>query len=537
MNDTRLAAKRELARRKLARERFLDFERYVYKGYPWWARHLRLLASYLEDVERYVATEGAEGIGRLMVFMPPRHWKSTTTSVLFPAWVLGKNPDLRIGITSYNAALAKGFSRRGRNHLMEDSYRALFGDRAASEVDVVEVSDDTRSVEEWNVAGTRGGVAATGVGGGLTGRGFNLLIVDDPHKDRADAESVTRRELVWSWWTSTARTRIEKGGAVIVIQTRWHSEDLSGKLIKQMIEDPEADQWTILCLPALAEEWAQAVEAMEVERALKDGWFMGVDPLDRQPGEVLCERMFDMDYFRPIRANSGYDWDALYQQRPRKLEGKLIKAHQIKIIDADQVPGEVRPVRYWDLAVGRSKRADWICGALVGRDKQKNFYIMDIMRIPAPWSAARPKMVRAMRDDPVEVVQGIEVAGQQDGYYQEFRDDDALQGVSIVPVAPKGDKEARAQLWATRIEDGKVFMVRGPWNDDFVAEALSFPGGRNDDQVDAVSGGWQMLPGYVSMEDLPQARDVPSKWDMFNEVGARHSLEMDTGKDVLWGMR
>jgi len=529
-NDTRLAAKRELARRKLARDSFLDFERYVYKGYPFWARHLNLLASYLEDVERYVATDGAEGIGRLMVFMPPRHWKSTTTSVLFPTWVLGRNPDLRIGITSYNASLAKGFSRRARNHLMDDPFRALFGDRAAGDVDLVEVSGESRSVEEWNLLGTRGGVMAAGVGGGITGRGFNLLIVDDPHKDRAEAESAAKRDAVWSWWTSTARTRIEKGGAAIVIQTRWHSDDLSGKLIKQMVTEPDADQWEIVCLPALAETWAQAVAADEVERALKDGWFMSVDPLDRVPGEVLCERMFDLDYFRPIRANSGYDWDALYQQRPRRLEGKLIKANQIQIIDVDAVPGEVRPVRYWDLAVGRSKRADWICGALCGRDRKKNFYIMDIARIAAPWSSARPKMVRVMREDPVEVVQGIEVAGQQDGYYQELRDDDALQGVSVVPVAPRGDKEARAQLWATRIEDQKVFMVRGPWNDTFVAEALSFPGGTHDDQVDGVSGGWQMLPGYVSMEDLPQAPDKSSQWDLFNETGGQR----ENGTRSLW---
>ena len=126
-------------------------------------------------------------------------------------------------------------------------------------------------------------------------------------------------------------------------------------------------------------------------------------------------------------------------------------------------------------------------------------------------------MTRVMQDDPMEVVQGIEVGGQQDGYYQELRDDDLLQGVSITAVLPRGDKEARAQLWATRIEDGKVFMVRGPWNDDFLAEAVSFPGGSNDDQVDGVSGAKQMLPGYVSMSDLPQSPNVPSLWDPFGE--------------------
>ena len=491
--DPQTAARRELARRKLARSCFLDFARYVYRDYPHTARHLVLLGERLEAVERYVATEGEEGIGRLMVFMPPRHWKSTTTSVLFPTYVLGRNPDMRIGITSYNGKLAMGFSRRARNHLMGNPYRALFGDRSASEVAEVEVSEQSRSVEEWNIEGTRGGVMAAGVGGGITGRGFNLLIVDDPHKDREDAESQARRNTIWGWWTSTARTRIEKGGAVVVIQTRWHCDDLSGRLITQMIEDPDADQWEILCLPAIAEDWAQGIDPDEVERALRDGWFMSVDPLGREPGEALCAEMFDLEYFRPIRANSGYDWAALYQQRPIKLAGKMIKVAGIQVIGADEVPDEVKPVRYWDLAVSGRKKADFVCGAMCGRDRQGRFFIMDVRRMPGPWADARPKIRNVMLADEMGVIQGVEISGQQGGYYQEFKRDALLMTRPIAPVNPRGNKESRAQLWATRIEDDMVFMVRGPWNEEFKGEAAAFPNGRHDDQVDAVSGAWQML--------------------------------------------
>ena len=130
-------------------------------------------------------------------------------------------------------------------------------------------------------------------------------------------------------------------------------------------------------------------------------------------------------------------------------------------------------------------------------------------------------MVEVMLADPMEVVQGIEVAGQQDGYYQEFRDDERLHERSIVPVAVRGDKEARSQLWATRIEDDRVFMVRGPWNEWFVAEAIAFPNGANDDGVDSVSGGWQMCPAHVTMADVGEAPDVDSRWDVFREAMGR----------------
>lgn len=515
MSDMQVLAQGELAKRELARRNFDDFCPYIYKGYPQ-VPHLHLLAEYLQQVERYVATKGEEGIGRLMVFMPPRHWKSTSVSVLFPTWCLGRHPDWRVIITSYNGSLAMGFSRRGRNHIMDTPYRAVFGDKSSRPE--VRISDDSRSIETWDISGHRGGLTASGVGGGITGKGAQLFIVDDPHKDRADVESQSRRESVWNWWTSTAYTRLEEWAAVVLILTRWHPEDLAGKLIKQMLEDPLADQWTILCLPALAEEWAQGIEEEKVIRAIKDGWFMGVDPLGRLPGEALWAAVYGLEALRGIRANiGGYDWESLYQQRPRKLEGHLIKAQRIKIIGAHEVPDEVRPVRYWDLAVGRSAKAHHLSGAKCGRDRQRRFYIMDIKRIPAPWSEARPKITSAMLDDPMEVVQGIEVAGQQDGYYQEFRDDVELQGRSIVPVAPKGDKIARAQLWATRIEDDLVYMVRGPWNDDFISECVGFPLGA-DDQVDGVSGAWQMLPGYVDWEDIPQAPNVASRWNPFNEA-------------------
>lgn len=531
--NKREIVQRELARRELARRHLMDFTTYTFPRYQV-ALHNVLLAQYLESVELYVATGGQEGIGRLMVFMPPRHGKSELVSVRFPTWFLGRHPDKRVILASVTASLATGFSRQGRNIIQSTPYQAAFGTRSGLERPV-ELSDDSRAADAWNLAGHRGGLVAAGVGGSIIGRGAHLGIIDDPFKDRTDAESQIVRDRVDDWYRSTFYTRLEDGAAVVLMHQRWHADDLAGRLLKRMVSEDGADQWVVLNLPAIAEEWAGHVGAGEVLEALAAGWWKSVDALRRDPGEALWPQKYPVEVLWQIASNIGrYEFDALYQQRPWRREGTLIKAAKIRIIDADQVPSEVRPVRYWDLAVGRSTRAHYVSGALCGMDAQRRFYIIDIRRIPAPWSAARPKMVEVMLADPMEVVQGIEVAGQQDGYYQEFRDDERLHERSIKPVQVRGDKEARAQLWGTRIEDDLVFMVRGPWNEDFIAEAVAFPAGSNDDMVDSVSGAWQMCPSYVTMSDVGTAPDVPSRWDPFGEMAGGRFQDIVDGTDRLY---
>jgi predicted phage terminase large subunit-like protein len=220
--------------------------------------------------------------------------------------------------------------------------------------------------------------------------------------------------------------------------------------------------------------------------------------LGRQPGEALWPGKYDLEALNRIKtALGGYEWDALYQQRPRQLEGALIKAHKITRIDRAEVPDDLRVVRYWDLAVSGRETADYIVGGQVGRAADGRLYILDVARFKGPWADARPVMIKVMVADDAAVEQGIEVAGQQGGYYQELKRDARLQLRSIVPVNPRevGSKEVRANVWASRIEDGLVYMVKAPWNDAFVAECVGFPRGRHDDQVDAVSGAIQMLGG------------------------------------------
>jgi len=504
-------AKRELARRELARRSLIDFAWYTFRQYER-ARVHGALAAKLEQVERYIATGGREGIGRLMVFMPPRHGKSELVSVRFPAWFLGRNPDCQVILTSCTADLAVSFARRVRNIVMDGPFQNVFGARSGRPVNkAVMVAEDSRAANAWTLARQRGGLVAAGVGGAIIGRGAHLAVIDDPFRDRKDAESESVRDGVDDWYRSTLYTRLEKGGAVVLMHQRWHSDDLAGRLLRRMVETNQqtggqVDRWEVLCLPAVAEDWADEVEAEDVIRALEDGWWQGVDALVRQPGEALWPGKYGLERLSAIERNiGGYEWDALYQQRPRRLEGALIKAYDIIQIMERDLPERMQECRYWDLAVSGREGADFIAGARVGRSRDGRLYILDVAKMPGPWADAKGRMIQVMQDDPPEVTQGIEVAGQQAGYFQELQRDARLQGRVIQGVNPTryGNKEVRANVWASRIPDRLVYLVRGgEWVDGFLSEALAFPRGAHDDQVDAVSGAVAMMwrPGVLEYE-------------------------------------
>lgn len=232
--------------------------------------------------------------------------------------------------------------------------------------------------------------------------------------------------------------------------------------------------------------------------ALRQGYWVGPDPLGRQPGVPLWPDKFDAEALGTIHAVMGaYEWEALYQQRPQKLEGNLIRGYDIKRIGPEYIPLQsINWVRYWDLAVSGKEDADMLAGAKVAQHEGA-LYIRHIAHFPGPWADARPRIVATMLRDGSAVRQGIEVAGQQAGYYQEFKRDPQLMALAIEAVRPRdvGSKEVRAQVWASRIQDGLVFVVDdGTWGvDNFVSECIQFPQGRRDDMVDAVSGAVQML--------------------------------------------
>src|SRR5690606_463657 len=210
---------------------FLEYES---QGHWSIAPHLELLCREIQEVERRVR----EGEGdRLMVFMPPRHGKSEVVSKKGPAWLLGRNPDWEIIISSYAADLAYDFSRIARTTLKAQG-PPLWG---------VDVDPESSAVGRWGIKDHRGGLIAAGVGGPITGRGAHIAIIDDPFKNWQDAQSATIREMVWNWYRSTLRTRLAPGGAIILVMTRWHVDDLAGRLLKEELNDL-GEEWRVISL-------------------------------------------------------------------------------------------------------------------------------------------------------------------------------------------------------------------------------------------------------------------------------------------------
>ena len=232
-NTPQALAAAELLRRRNAEDSLLHFTKYTFGTYKADPFH-EMVAGTLD---RVVAGE----IDRLMIFAPPQSGKSQLTSVHLPAYWLGRRPDDPVIITSYGSNLAEGKSRDARNLVESPEYRRVFED--------VITAQDSRAVNEWNLAAPhRGRVIAAGVGGPVTGFGAKLGIIDDPHANWEQAQSLTMRNRVWDWWKGTFRTRIWEGGAVVLVMTRWHADDLAGRLLSD-----QANLWTVLRRPALAE--------------------------------------------------------------------------------------------------------------------------------------------------------------------------------------------------------------------------------------------------------------------------------------------
>jgi predicted phage terminase large subunit-like protein len=441
---------------------FADFKARAYPRFIPTAFHA-LLDSYLEQVELYVRTGGKQGIGRLMVFMPPRHGKSLSVSKLFPAWFIGRNPDARMIMASYGASLAKKNSRFVRNMIKGKRYQEVFPD--------VKLADDTASAQEWDIADHEGGAVSAGVGGGITGHGANLLIIDDPVKSRHEAESQIYRDNLVEWY-GDAYTRLEEpGGAVILMHTRWHEDDLAGHLLAD-----GTDEWTVLSLPALAES---------------------DDPIGRTEGAALWPDRYDVPKLNKIEENLGeYRFTAEYQQKPKAKAGALFDTALITVID--HLPACKAIVRFYDLAVTTKKKSDYTVGVKLGVTVDEQPIIFDVWRAQKAAPDVQDAIAQNAAIDGTDVP--IRLEAEKAGIIEldYLLRDSRLHNFRIDAQPPQGDKYTRAGPFAKQVKAGRALMVRGTWNRAYLDELSMFPSGAHDDQVDATSGAWDML-GHISV--------------------------------------
>lgn len=465
--------KDEIARER-ARRRLLDFVQYTKPDYEvnW---HHEIICRELDALVSGETT-------RLILCMPPRHGKSELVSRRLPAYILGRDPDAEIIAASYSSDLAQRMNRDVQRIIEGDRYARVFpGTRLfGANVRTVAKGSYLRNSDIFEVVGYRGVYRSAGVGGGITGMGAKYAIIDDPVKNRQDANSQTIRDTIWDWYASTLFTRLAPDGRVLVIMTRWHEDDIVGRLIEQQ-RGEDAEQWRVLSFPAFAEPDRQ--DAHEADT--------------RARGEALWPFRFDREKLARIKAVVGsYEWAGLYQQRPAPSEGAIFMRewwrHWKELPPFDEV------VQSWDCTFKDTTTADYVVGQTWGKHRGDR-YLLDQVRARMDFPATT-KAVKAFKDK-WPMVRRIFIEDKANGPAVIAMLQRDIQG--IIPVSPEGGKAVRAHAVTGQIESGNVFLPpvgKYPWVGDFLEECAAFPNGKNDDQVDAMTQALIRLQENSAME-------------------------------------
>lgn len=447
------------AQKELARRDYSEFFYYSHGATMKPLKHQRYIAPYLQRIangERLF----------IIVELPPQHGKSTFITETFPAYYLMCNPDKLAMVVSYSEELFKKFGRKNR-----EKFRLY-----SQELFDLSISSETASVSEWGIQGHLGQLYSTSILGGATGRGANLIIIDDPIKNRAEAESKTIRDKIYAEWQDTFYSRLSADGSVIVIMTRWHEDDLAGRLLQEA-----KLPWTEIKIPAIAEE---------------------NDLLGREIGQALAPEIGkDELWAEQTKAVTGSrGWAALYQQRPTPAGGDIFKRSwakfyvptlemKVKFNLSDDVA--VLPesfdiqVQSWDCTFKDKDTSDFVSGQVWGRLGVDNYLldrhhermgIVDTIKAIQVMTAKWPRSTAKLIEDKANGSAVIEMLQKK------------IQG--IIPINPQGGKEVRAQAVAPLWEAGNVYLPHPlwkPWVDEILDEMTSFPNGAHDDDVDSMS--------------------------------------------------
>ena len=445
-------AKQELAKRELARRRLGRFVKYSFDDYRenW---HHRIIFEKLEAVER-------GEIRKLMIFVPPRHGKSEISSINFPAWFFGRNPKKSIIASSYNTDLAVSFGRKARNIVDSAEYKLLFPG--------VSLAEDSKAAGQWNISykkdgeWTAGGeYTAVGIGGGATGRGADIFIIDDPVKDKQEAESPVIQERNIGWYRSVASTRLTPGGAIVLIQTRWHDKDLAGQILET------EDDWEIINLPAIAER----------------------DEEFRKAGEALWPDQYSLAELEAKKKDLGTElFAALYQQTPISEESQVFTKSMFKKRTLDEVMRlKTRCFVTVDPAPGKTEQADFI-GVCINFVDVEGFWNLMAYRIKFDAYELMKLFFKLNGEYHVEKF-GIEKGLYKD-VLKPFLDREMITRNKFLTIEEldheQKNKHLRIKGLQPRYEAGGIFHIDG-YTADLEEELLRFPKAAKDDVSDATA--------------------------------------------------
>lgn len=502
---------RETIRRELARRHLIPFTQFTFPNFEV-ARHHHVVASVLEDV-----ANGKRS--RVILMAPPRHTKSELASRRFPAWYLGRFPRSQIIAATYNSEFAGDFGQEVRDIVGSDEYHALFN---------TQLRQDAKAKQKFKTS--KGGIyISAGIGTAITGRGADVFLIDDPFKDHEEADSQSRRELVWNWFSSVAYTRLMPNGRIVLIMTRWHEDDLAGRLIENMKKVPGADQYEIIELQAWDENRSKK-PFMIVECEFPDDWDDPAENLKLLDTEnyrikkqsarlvhlddgALWPEWYGGERLKQIKANIlPRHWQALYQQKPRPEDGAYFKRKNLRwYVTRDQLAANLGPDNklladlptnygilpgFDDLQLyGTSDYAtkegegDWTVHCVWGVDQWHNIYLIAMWReqmTSIHWCEAAVSLMKSYRP-----LAWFEEKGQIIGSVGPFLTrmmDERRVYTHRVQYVSRRDKSERARSIQGRTEMGKVYLPYGqPWADTVVDELLSFPTGKHDDIVDNFS--------------------------------------------------
>lgn len=500
-NSQKVELQRELAVREMSQRHLLFFISRLFPTYdPGWVHNdiCRRLEKFMQDVEDKKSP-------RLMLNVPPRHGKSAIASDYFPSWVLGHHPNWDIITTSHSLSLASDFSKNVRGRIKDNkTYQAIFPK--------TRLAAGSEAVEAWRT--TEGGnYVAAGAGGPILGKGAHVFIIDDPHKNDEEANSPVMREKIHKWYSSTAASRLHPGGGMLIIQQRWHDDDLTGhqltiqkELRDQGVPEEEIDQWEVVTYPAIAvhdeyldRKTGEIITDPEEPEGLR---------LLRKKGDALHPARYTLNMLmRKKNTSTKEEWNALYQQNPVPDDGDFFARSDLRFA-GPILPG--KPVDYtyfsaWDLAITEKQTSDWTVGVVGALDCDGNLYIVD--------------MIRFRSGDPRRIVDAAMAFAKRYPLFS-FGMEDTQVKKTLWPLMmealkkerlftsiddnlkPVTDKLVRANPLRALTQHGQVYFLNQPFAEKAIEEMLRFPKGTHDDIVDALA--W--LARMSKSVPVPQSR-------------------------------